>query len=249
VDLGRDVARVALPEGYRFADAADTRLMLEAMGNSVDQSEVGMIVPSAEDQDWFMVFEYRREGFVKDDDKDKIDKNAILESYKQGTEEANKRRKQQGIPGLHIVGWFEEPYYDQASHNLVWALRAKSDDGSEVVNYNVRLLGREGFMSVTLVDEPAKLARSKPEVDKLLAGFEYKKGKSYAEWVPGDKVAEYGLTALVAGGAAAAAAKLGLFAVLAKLFAKAGKAIVALLAVLALGAKQIFARLSGRSQR
>jgi uncharacterized membrane-anchored protein len=113
----------------------------------------------------------------------------------------------------------------------------------------VRLLGREGFMSVTLVDEPGKLARSKPEVVKLLSGFEYKQGKRYSEWVPGDKVAQYGLAALVAGGAGAAAAKLGLFAVLGKLLAKGGKAIVALLAALALGAKQLFARLTGRSER
>ena len=158
--------------------AEDTRKMLQAMGNTVDNTEVGMVTPTAEDQNWMLIFEYDDAGYIKDDDKDKIDKDAILESYRKGTEEANKRRKESGIPGLHIIGWFEEPHYDARTHNLVWALRAKDDGGDEVVNYNVRLLGRKGYMSVTLVDDPARLAESKPHVDALLSTFEYKKGRT-----------------------------------------------------------------------
>ena len=43
-------------------------------------------------------------------------------------------------------------------------------------------------------------------------GFEFTSGNRYAEFMAGDKVAEYGLTALVAGGAGAALAKSGLLA-------------------------------------
>lgn len=248
VDLGRDTAQVALPEGYRFANAEDTRRLMKALGNTVDDSEVGMITPLAEDQDWILVFEYHPDGYVKDDDRNEIDKDAILESYKEGTEAANEQRKKAGVPGLHVTGWFEEPRYDARTHNLVWAMKARSDDGSEVVNYNVRLLGREGFMSVTLVDEPGRLAQSKPEVEKLLADFSYKTGKSYAEFVPGDKVAKYGLVALVAGGAGAAASKLGLFAVLAKFFGKLGKAAVLLVVGAIAGIRRLFQAMTG-SQR
>ena len=242
VDLGADVARIDLDRGHAFAGAEDTRRLLQEMGNTVDNSELGMITPTAEDQDWMVLFEYEKAGYVKDDDKDAIDKDAILESYQKGTEEANKARKARGIPALHVTGWYEEPHYDARTHNLVWALRAKEDGGGEVVNYNVRLLGREGYMSVTLVDEPAKLAASKPHVDKLLSTFAYKKGKTYAEWVSGDKVAAYGLAALVAGGAGAAAVKVGLFASLAKVIAKGGKAVVLLLVGLIAGIKKMFTR-------
>lgn len=242
VDLGADVARMDLESGFAFAGPEDTRRLLQEMGNTVDNSEVGMVAPTAEGEDWLLIFEYQKSGYVKDDDKDDIDKDAILESYQKGTEEANKNRKARGIPALHVTGWFEEPHYDERTHNLVWALRAKEDGGAEVVNYNVRLLGREGFMSVTLVDDPAKLAASKPRVDRLLSTFEYKTGKSYAEWVAGDKVAEYGLVALVAGGAGAAAAKAGLFASLAKVIAKGGKAIVLALVGLGVGIKKLFTR-------
>ena len=242
IDLGSDVARINLGKGHAFAGPEDTRKMMLAMGNTVDNTEVGMITPTAEDQNWMLLFEYEDAGYVKDDDKDKIDKDAILESYRRGTEEANKRRKELGIPGLHITGWFEEPHYDARTHNLVWALRAKDDGGDEVVNYNVRLLGRNGYMSVTLVDDPVKLAESKPHVEALLSTFEYQKGKTYAEWVPGDKVAADGLTALVAGGAGAAAAKMGLFAALGKMIAKGGKAIVLLVLAIGAGLKKLFTR-------
>jgi hypothetical protein len=192
------------------------------MGNNVDNTEVGMISPAGED--WFLLFEYKPEGYVKDDEKDQIDKEAILESYRRGTEEGNKRRKEIGLVGLHVTGWFEEPHYSVSTHNLVWALRAKGDDGSEVVNYNVRLLGREGYMSITLVDEPSKMDATKPRAESVLGTFAYQKGKTYAEFRPGDKIVKYGLVALVAGGAGATAAKLGLFAALGKVFAKAGGA-------------------------
>ncbi len=239
VGLAGDVAQLKVDAGYVFADAQDTRKLLERMGNRTDGSEVGLVLPKAEDQDWMMVFEWSAVGYVKDDDKDTIDKAAILKSYQDGTEAANEQRRQKGIPALHVIGWFEEPHYDAASHNLVWALRANSDGGGESVNYNMRLLGRDGYMSVTLVDEPSKLAASKPYVAKILSGFSYKSGKTYAEFRPGDKVAEYGLAALVAGGTAAAAAKLGLFAVLGKFIAKAGKGIVLLVA----GAGALLAKL------
>jgi uncharacterized membrane-anchored protein len=242
VSLGNDVAELALSEQYVFADANDTRRLLKAMGNTVDNSEVGLVNPIAQGEDWMVVFEYNADGFVKDDDANEIDKDAILESYQKGTEAANEQRKERGIPGLHVTGWFEEPHYDKKTHNLVWALRAKSDDGSEVVNYNMRLLGREGYMSVTLVDEPAKLAASRPKVEALLGGFRYKTGKSYAEWVPGDKVAQYGLVALVAGGAGAAAVKTGLLAGLMKVLAKGGKAAILLLVAAGAGLKKMFTR-------
>jgi uncharacterized membrane-anchored protein len=85
-------------------------------------------------------------------------------------------------------------------------------------------------MSVTLVDAPETMAASRPRLDALLGGFEFKKGETYAEWRPGDKVAEYGLTALVAAGAGAAAAKLGFFAVVGKFLAKGWKLLVLALA-------------------
>jgi uncharacterized membrane-anchored protein len=246
VDLAA-LAEVRLPEALAFAGAADTRKLLEAMGNSTDGSEVGLVVPKAEDQGWFIVFEWNPIGFVKDEEKDEIDADALLKSIREGTEAANERRKERGLPPLHVVGWSEPPRYDERTHNLTWATLGRNDEGHESVNYNVRVLGREGVMSLTFVDDPKNLAAARPAVDEVIAAFSYKRGKTYAEWVPGDKVAEYGLTALVAAGAGAAAAKLGFFAVLAKLFGKAGKLVVVAVAAVGAAAVKFWNALRGKA--
>jgi uncharacterized membrane-anchored protein len=66
-------------------------------------------------------------------------------------------------------------------------------------------------MSVDLVADPEDMADAVASFDSALTQFDFYSGQSYAEWKPGDKVAEYGLAALVTGGAGLAAAKLGLF--------------------------------------
>jgi len=95
-------------------------------------------------------------------------------------------------------------------------------------------------MEVTLVSALEQMEEILPVYQDLLTGFQYNDGKRYAEYKEGDKLAEYGLTALVVGGAAVVAGKAGLFAVLAKFFAKAWKGLV--IAAIAVGAffKRLF---------
>jgi uncharacterized membrane-anchored protein len=250
VDLG-SIAELQLPASVAFADKEDAQKLLEHMGNVIGGTELGLVIPKAEDQDWIIVFDYDDIGYIKDAEKEKIDAAALLKSIQEGTEQANEERKKRGHAGLHVTGWAEPPHYDPRTHNLTWAALDRSDDGHRGVNYNVRLLGRSGVMSVTLVDEPDKLAGSKPSVDQVISAFSFKHGSSYAEWKPGDKVAEYGLAGLVAAGAGAAAVKLGLFGALGKLFAKMGKLIVVIVAAVG-GAiakfwRKLKAMFSGRS--
>ena len=225
-DLGLgSIAQTKLPEHTLFAGPDDTRKLMKRMGNVPNGLELGLVVPSAEGQDWFVVFEHHSVGFVKDDDKDKIDADAILRNIREATEEANKERAKDGASAMHVVGWQEAPHYDSKTHHLEWAILGRDDRGHEVVNYDIRILGRDGYVSATLVETPAGFAAAKPRLDELVSTFSYKTGKKYSEWVKGDKVAEYGLTALVAAGAGAAAVKLGLFAVLGKMLAKLWKLI------------------------
>lgn len=226
--LGSDVAKVSLGEGHVFLDAPETRRFLESTHNPSSGNEVGFV--GKEGESWWLIFEWEKVGYVKDDDKDELDADELLESYKTGTEEYNEERKKAGLPGLHVMGWQEPPHYDPVTHNLVWAILAKNDNGRESINYNVRLLGREGVMSVTLIDSKEQFAQSKPSFEKVLSAFAYVPGKTYAEFKSGDKVAEYGLTALVAAGAGAAAVKFGLFKFIGK-FAK-----VIIIGVVAAGA-------------
>jgi len=242
VDLGQ-VAQLSLPEGYVFLNAADTRTLQEAVGNVPDGKEVGLVAPASDDENWYVVFDYAQVGYIKDDEKDKIDADAILKGISQGTEEANKVRAEKGASAIHVVGWQQPPQYDESTHNLTWAIIGQDDEGGRVVNFNVRLLGRKGVVSATLVEDEAKIVAARPHLDRILSAFSYKPGSRYAEFRSGDKMAEYGLAALVAGGAGAVAAKTGLLAVLFKVLAKGGKAIVLLVAGAVAGLMSLLKRI------
>ena len=222
-----DAASLSIPYGYQFASADDSRTLLEMMGNPTSGRELGIVTPA--DGAWFVVFEFSDIGFVKDDEKDSLDASAILETITEGNDAANEERERRGWPTLTILGWEQAPFYDPQSNNLEWAIRGQSVEGM-VINYNTRLLGRHGVMEVSLVVDPDKLQASLPQFKNLLANYSYDAGQRYAEFTSGDKIAQYGLAALVAGGAAAAAVKSGLFV---KLFAKLWKLI--LLVVIAIG--------------
>ncbi|HYH46931.1 MAG TPA: DUF2167 domain-containing protein, partial [Thermoanaerobaculia bacterium] len=93
---------------------------------------------------------------------------------------------------------------------------------------------------------PGELAKAKASTASMLQSFAYKPGNRYAEFTSGDKVAEYGLTALIAGGAGAAAAKFGLFGVIGKMLAKAWKFVILGVAALAAGLRKLFAGRAGK---
>jgi uncharacterized membrane-anchored protein len=201
-------AQVKVPEGYVFAGARDTRTIMEANHNPITGKEIGFVAPAGED--WYAVFEFDDVGYVKDDEKDSLDQNALLDSIKQGTEAGNKERVKRGWPTMTIIGWETPPRYNDITHNLEWAIRAQSE-GLPVINHNTRVLGRGGVMEVTLVADPAVLAETMPKFKAMLDGFEFKQGKRYAEFRAGDKTAAYGLTGLIVGGGTAALVKTGAF--------------------------------------
>jgi len=225
-------AEVKVPEGYIFANARDTRTLMEATKNPVSNSELGFIARS--DEDWFVVFEFDDDGYVKDDEKTSLDADAILESIKKGTEEGNKERVKRGWPTLTTLGWETPPRYNETTHNLEWATKAESE-GFLVINHNTRLLGREGVMRVTLVTDPETLADTLPKFRTMMQGFEFKEGHRYAEFRSGDKTAAYGLTGLIVAGGAAAAVKTSVFKWLWKVLVAAAVGLSALV-------KKLFSR-------
>jgi uncharacterized membrane-anchored protein len=208
-----DIALIKIPKGFRFTGKAGTQQLLVLTHNVPGGNELGAVV--GDDQSsWFMIFESQDTGYVKDDEKDKLDADALLKSLQEGTEEGNEERKRRGWRPLHVTGWDRTPYYDPATHNLTWATRVRGDDpkDSGSVNHSIRLLGRRGTINVDLVADPGEYAASLPAFNTLISGFAYNQGSRYSDFTAGDKVAKYGLAALIAGGAGAVALKTGLLA-------------------------------------
>ena len=194
-------ASIDLPAGYDRLSASDTAKLMELMENPSSGNEYYV---GPDDGRWFAVFSYEDTGHVKDDEE--IDADDLLASIKEGTKYGNEERRRRGWAEMNIIGWQYKPRYSDTTNRLSWAVLAESE-GYEVVNYNTRLLGRTGVISATLVADPETLSSSVGEFEYLLDGFSYNAGDLYAEYKEGDKLATYGLAALVTGGAAAAVAK------------------------------------------
>jgi uncharacterized membrane-anchored protein len=203
------VATFDVPAGFSFLDAADTRTFLEDVTQNPASGQEYFFGP--DNGDWWATFEYSDTGHVKDDEK--IDADALIKSMRENQDEGNKERASKGWPQLLNLGWKQAPFYDPKTRRLEWALSfITSDDKQEGVNYETRLLGRLGVTSATLVVSPEKLATALPEFKKVVDGYKFVEGQRYSEYKEGDKVAKYGLAALIAGGAAAALLKSGLLA-------------------------------------
>ena len=213
-----EVAEVGVPANCRFTGIEGTKLFMEVTENPVSGHELGTLLCETDDNRWFVLFSYDESGYVKDDEQGTLDRKAILESLQEGTEAGNEERREHGWSEIELTGWQLAPFYDPRTHNLTWSTRLK-DKGSDdaTINHSVRLLGRGGVMHADLVIDPSELAASLPVFDAMIAEYRYLPGHAYAEWRDGDKIAEYGLTALIAGGAGAAAVKLGFFGKLWKL--------------------------------
>lgn len=201
-------AEIAIPEGYTFLGSSDASKLMKYYGNLSNGSELGYIAPA--DQEWFAVFEFDDVGYVKEDEKDKLDADEILKQLQEGQKAANEELTRLGYPTLDVLGWHTPPYYNSETKNLEWAIRLSSSDGSQILNYNTKLLGRRGVMDVVLVCSEDQLTSVIPHYQSLLTGFAYKKDESYAAFTKGDKIAEYGLVGLIAGGGLLVAAKSGL---------------------------------------
>ena len=217
-------ATLQIPKGFRFLDATGAQEFLKRTGDRPSGEETGLLMHTQDE--WWVILEFEEIGYVKDDEKKELNADKLIESYKQGTESMNETRQERGSPPIRIVGWHVAPNFNDITKNLEWSVEAESG-GKKFVNYNVRLLGRKGVTKVTLIEDRAHVDATLPQFREILRSHQYIGGESYAEYRQGDRIAQYGLGALVLGGAAAAAAKFGLFAPLIVFFKKAWKLVAA----------------------
>lgn len=235
-------ASILLPTGFRMLDPTETNKFLKLTGN-LPEPESYTIAPT--DLSWFAVMDFSQIGYVKDDET--IDPDALLTTMRENQTASNERRKEDGLDPLNVAGWAVVPHYDKASHNLEYGLKLTTPDGQNV-NYAMRLLGRRGVMTATLISDTATLDQNLSTFRQVLQGFKYAPSESYAAYQDGDPVSEYGLAALVTGGAAAAAIKAGGVKGIFALLAAFGKYIIIGIVALVAVFRNFFARLFRRGE-
>lgn len=243
IPLAQANARFRLDAGFRFLEQADARRVLEEFwGNPPDDSVLGLIVPRepslASDESWAVVVTFNEEGFVSDADANEIDYDEMLVSMKEATAADNEAREAAGYGRLALIGWAEPPRYEAASKKIYWARElAFGDNEQHTLNYDIRVLGRYGYLSLNAVSNMAQMGQVRDGMQSLLGMTEFDSGHRYADFDDStDQVATYGLAALIGGGVAA---KTGFFGKLLALLIAGKKIVIPLL----VGAVALIARL------
>lgn len=216
IQLPGDIAHLDLDKQFNYLSPEDTRRVLEeAWQNPPGELTLGMIIPAQHSvldvEGWGVVIEYSDDGHISDDDANAIDYSELLSEMQSEEEATNEQRRAAGYPATHIVGWAAPPYYDAANHKLHWAQEINFDGSSEnTLNYKVRVLGREGYLLMNAVGGMSQLDELSRNMGQILETTNFNNGHQYNDFDPKyDKVAAYGIGALVAG---KLAAKAGLFA-------------------------------------
>lgn len=244
-------ATLHLGDRYYFLPADEARQVItKVWGNPPSAAEgvLGIVIEKGRttyDNLWGAVVTYQDSGYVTDANAKSEDYASVLDSMREGETAANEERQKGGYPTIHLVGWAQPPSYDPATHSLIWARNLQfSDSKVNTLNYDVRLLGREGVLSLNMLSDMGHL----PEIRTAAADFgkaaAFDAGATYADYNSStDKAAGYGLAGLVAAGAGIAVAKkLGFLA----LILAFGKKFIVLFGVALLAAGRYAARLFGR---
>ncbi|WP_320453446.1 DUF2167 domain-containing protein [Sphingomonas sp. CFBP8993] len=254
VVIGPAKATLHLGDRYYFLPAEDAKKVLtQIWGNPADavSDVLGLVLPTgttASDNVWGAVVTYEDTGFVSDKDAHAQDYDKVLSDMREGAAERNEERRKQGFSTVQIVGWAQPPSYNAQDHSLVWARQLKFGDskGPDSLNYDVRLLGRRGVLSLNMVSDMAHLDEVRAAAAQFGRAASFDRGEAYADYdASTDKTAEYGLAGLVAAGAGVAAAKkLGLLAIVLGF----GKKFIALIVVAGLAVVRWGKRLLGRKE-
>ena len=249
VALAQADAHLNLGSQFRFLDTPDARKVLEDLwGNPPDDSVLGMVVPASvpldDEHSWAVVLTESDDGHVSDEDAAETDYPKLLKQMQEDTEDENAERTKAGYPALHLVGWAEPPHYDSANKKLYWARELSAEGAPQhTLNYDIRVLGRSGYLSMNAVAGMNDVAAVKAGMQELLPMVDFDPGKRYADYdAKTDKLAAYGVAALIGGGIAA---KAGLFAKIGALLLAGKKLVVLLLAAIAGVWRKFFGRKGG----
>jgi len=251
IALSGGLAKIKLPENFRYLDPNDTRTVLTRIWGNPDTGvhSLGMLVPTGlspmADDAWAVIISYEEDGYVKDNDAAKINYDDLLKQMKDGTREASKERVKKGYPAIELVGWATPPRYDAQAHKMYWAKEIRFANNPETtLNYNIRMLGRRGVLVLNAVAATSQLAEIEKATPTILSMVDFQEGHRYADFKPGtDKVATYGLATLVAGGLLA---KAGFFKVLLGGILALKKFVIVAFVALVGGLKKFFGKLTGR---
>lgn len=235
-------AQIEVPEGFLFLDEPQARkLLVDYWDNPESKISdlLGVLVPC--DNECFyqinvaFVITYDNCGYIKDSDANSVDYDELLGNMQESYKERNK-----SLPEEYrstIKGWTVPPHYDQLNHALIWARTLEFMSGM-TVNYDMRILGKDGLVSINAVVSPENVNEVVSLESTMVQSIRFDKGYAYFDFNPNrDRVSDWTIGGLVAGGILAKSGALSKLGILLLKFWK----IIAVGAVgIAAGIKKLF---------
>ncbi len=179
--LADGVATINVGAGYEYLNSEDaTRVLSEVWGNPEGKPVLGLIMPEHQTpfdaNSWGVVLRFHAIGHVADGGRQRTDFPALITPLKAQAVRLNAARRAAGYADAEILGWASLPHYELARHVLQWStiLQIQGNQG-RTLNYEVRLLGRRGVLSMSIVAN----ANQFPEVQQRIPAI-----VSMVRWSP-----------------------------------------------------------------
>lgn len=221
VVIGENLATINVPQGCLYLNPMQSKYMMEEIfGNPPSPASLGMLLSDTPSMitgaRWIIDFNYNSDGHINDDDAADIKYDDLLKQLIEEADEASKERVAQGYEPVKMLGWAQAPFYDSKNKKLHWAKElAFGKDENHTLNYNIRILGREGYLELNIITGMDMLPEVKKDIDMILGSTNFNEGQRYADFNEDtDKLAEYGIGGLIVGGVLAKTgilAKIGIF--------------------------------------
>lgn len=192
-----------MPHDFAYLEQGDAAQLLRKLGNLAAGNIAGLFAGPG--GNWLLVVRFNKSGYIKGSETPKWKLDELFDDLKKDVEESNALRKKNGMSETELVEWVEKPDYDVKKHRLTWAVSSRGKGGKpfdfQSVNYNIDLLGRDGYFNFSLVTDVAQFEKNKKYASLLVSSVVFKDGKKYSDFKKGkDKLAPYGVTELVNGG-------------------------------------------------
>lgn len=188
-------AIIRLPKDYSML-AGEDAARYDLLWNGIDSRNTEAIVFNDADNT-LGYFIYEESGHVAEDDWGKVNANFILRQLKAADVGANEARRKAGLDEFTTGNWKQAPRYDARSKTAVWAYELSSAKANFISSMAIRL-SRTGYHQIVWVADVSRVADPAGRLNELIAMLDHEPGYGYADFVEGDKRADYGVGALAA---------------------------------------------------
>jgi uncharacterized membrane-anchored protein len=213
--LAQSHGSFAVPPHAKMLTGADATRFDEAINGQGDSDSEGVVVADHRT----LYLSYDDSGHVTADDWNDVDAHKMLADMKQSTDDGNAERTKSGVAAFHVDRWVQPPVYDAAHASVRWIVGMHDDGGQTFINAVALALGRHGYERFTLVSDGKNPAADRSALAAFTNDYSFDRGSRFGDYVQGDKLAGFGLAALVGTAAGVTLAKTGMFAAI-LLFAK-----------------------------